>query len=169
LTYDWIGLGGLVGVASLAYTIYSNRRERAAREADLAREQENRREEIELLRQQVAMERQERDQRRNAFITAVRARTSGAGQVDAYTFKLANTGGGHARRVHAQIVDVDGNLLTRSEPLTAPVLRPTEDAEITLHAASLAIEQSAGAFLHVSWEDENGLHAENILGVKPIR
>ena len=74
---DWIGLTRLAGVASFFYTVYSNRRERTARERGFAREQENRREEIALLRRQVEMAEQERADRGRASITAIRRQSGG--------------------------------------------------------------------------------------------
>ena len=130
---DWIGLTGLAAVASFFYTVYSNRRERTARERGFAREQENRREEIALLRRQVEMAEQERADRGRASITAIRRQSGGAGSSDTYTFVLANSGQGNARKVRAGIVDRAGNILDQSVPLAAPVLRPGEDGEIRIH------------------------------------
>ena len=159
----------MAGVASFFYTVYSNRRERAARQAGLEREEANRREEIGLLRQQVETAQEEREERKTASMVAFRTQTSGGASYDTYTFVLSNIGQAAAQRVTALIRDVDGNHLSQPTRLAAPALKPGEDAEIAVEVPTRAVEHSRGAFLHVAWEDDRGLQAHDLLGLKPIR
>jgi hypothetical protein len=106
------GIGAVVGVASLLFTVYAWRTERRERRAADSAERDARLAEIAIERERLDAEQRERERQHHADITTIQLphkKTRDGERI--YKFKLRNMGPGYSKHVRACLQTKDGRVL----------------------------------------------------------
>jgi ligand-binding sensor domain-containing protein len=152
----WVGIAsGVIALGALAHSIVSARAERRDRQAQ-----------IELLREQRADERRDRDEQRRANLHAEQGPSGGGERSDAYEMRVTNAGPATARELEGQGRNDVGDVVARSA-VTPSALMAGGKGTVWLDIQR-ALSRAGGLRFWLVWRDDSGEHEQDCCAIEPV-